>query len=189
MADSALFWAKAGQTNANTIVELSKIGTIFARANRDASNNVLDQARANDILSDALQLFRKDTSTTERAKEEATALGDKLTAAANASNIVVEQLFHYSKKVAGLFKTGEVPDEEIMAIAASLASAGLKEESGVHVRRILTRLAQGEVQKLLKGVGIDVADEEGAIRSFGDIFGELQEVLKKQKPLEILRTE
>lgn len=184
MADSALFWAKAGQTNVTTIVELSKIGTMFARANRDASNNVLDQARANDILSDALQLFRKDTSTTERAKQEATALGDKLTAAANASNIVVEQLFDYSKKVAGLFKTGEVADEEIMAIAASLASAGLKEESGVHVRRILTRLAGKEVQGLLKDVGIDVADEAGNIRSFGKIFGELQEVLKEQKPLE-----
>jgi TP901 family phage tail tape measure protein len=184
MADSALFWAKAGQTNANTIVELSKIGTLFARANRDAANNVLDQARANDILSDALQLFRKDTSTTEKAKAEATSLGDKLTAAANASNIVVEQLFDYSKKVAGLFKAGEYPDEEIMAIAASLASAGLKEESGVHVRRIMTRLAGKEVQALLKESGIDVADKAGNIRSFGKIFGELQEVLKKQKPLE-----
>ena len=184
MADSALFWAKAGQTNADTIVELSKVGTLFARANRDSANNILDQARANDILSDALQLFRRDTSTTKKAMTEATVLGDKLTAAANASNIVVEQLFEYSKKVAGLFKTGEVPDEEIMAIAASLASAGLKEESGVHVRRILTQLAQGSVQKLLKNVGIEVADKQGNIRSFGKIFGELQNVLEKQKPLE-----
>ena len=184
MASSALFWAKAGQKNVETIAELSKVGTIFARANRDAANNVLDQARANDILSDALQLFRKDTGTTEKARQEAISLGDKLTAAANASNIVVEQLFDYSKKVAGLFKAGEVRDEEIMAIAASLASAGLKEESGVHVRRILTQLATKEVQALLKNVGIDVADEKGAIRSFGDIFGELQEVLKTQKPLE-----
>ena len=184
MSDSALFWAKAGQTNTDTITELSKVGTMFARANRDAANNVLDQARANDILSDALQLFRKDTSTTIKAAAAATELSDKLTAAANSSNIVVEQLFNYSKKVAGLFKAGEVADDEIMAVAASLASAGLKEESGVHVRRILTRLAQGNVQKLLKGVGIDVADEAGEIRSFGNIFGELQGVLKTQKPLE-----
>ena len=184
MSDSALFWAKAGQTNSDTIVELSKVGTIFARANRDAANNVLDQAGANNILSDALQLFRKDTSTTEKATEAATELGDKMTAAANASNIVVEQLFDYSKKVAGLFKTGEVPDEEIMAIAASLASAGLKEESGVHVRRILTQLANGSVQNLLRKSGIEVTNEAGDIRSFGDIFGELQTVLKDQKPLE-----
>ena len=184
MSDSALFWAKAGQTNADTIVELSKVGTMFARANRDAENNVLDQARANDILSDALQLFRKDTSTTEKAREEAVALGDKLTAAANSGNIVVEQLFDYSKKVAGLFKTGEVADDQIMAIATSLASAGLKEESGVHVRRILTRLAQGNVQKMLADVGVKVSDESGSIRSFGDIFGEIQNVLKDQKPLE-----
>lgn len=187
MADSALFWVKAGQTNTQTIVELSKVGTMFARANRDAANNVLDQARANDILSDALDLFRKDTSTTEKAMDAATKLGDQMTAAANAGNIVVEQLFEYSKKVAGLFKTGEVADEQIMAIATSLASAGLKEESGVHVRRILTQLANGSVQKLLRKSGIEVSDEQGSIRSFGDIFGELQEVLKTQKPLERMK--
>jgi len=184
MSNSALFWAKAGQTNADTIVELSKVGTLFARANRDAENNVLNQARANDILSDQLQMFRKDTSTTEKAIEEATKLGDKMTAAANSGNIVVEQLFDYSKKVAGLFKTGDVADDEIMAIATSLAAAGLKEESGVHVRRILTQLAKGSVQKLLAESGIAVADKQGNIRSFGDIFGELQNVLKGFKPLE-----
>jgi hypothetical protein len=185
MADSALFWVKAGQKNLDSVKELSKVGVLFSRANRDASNNILDFARGNDVLSDMITLFRKDMSTPERAMESAQTLGEQITAAANSSNVVAEQLFEYSKKVGALFKAGEVRDEDILAIAASLASAGLKQDSGVHVRRILTQLANSGVQKMLKDVGIEVADKKsGEIRSFGDIFGELQKVLETQKPLE-----
>lgn len=184
MADSALFWVKAGQKNLESVTELSKVGVLFARANRDTANNILEQSRANDILSDMVTMFRKDMSTPEKAMESAQTLGEQITAAANSSNIVAEQLFEYSKKVGALFKAGEVRDEEILAISASLASAGLKEESGVHVRRIMTQLANDATQKVLANVGVQVADQEGNIRSFGEIFGELQKVLETQAPLE-----
>ncbi|MGD9209267.1 MAG: phage tail tape measure protein [Desulfobacteraceae bacterium] len=183
MADSALFWVKAGQKNLNSVKELSKVGVLFSRANRDAANNILDFARGNDILSDMVTMFRKDMSTPLKAMESATKLGEQLTAAANSSNIVVEQLFDYSKKVGALFKAGEVRDEEILAIAASLASAGLKEESGVHVRRILTQLAMPKIQKLLRSYGVETT-VGGDLRSFADIFGELQNVLIRQAPME-----
>jgi TP901 family phage tail tape measure protein len=183
MADSALFWVKAGQKNLDSVKELSKVGVLFSRANRDAANNILDFARGNDILSDMVTMFRKDMSTPLKAMESATKLGEQLTAAANSSNIVVEQLFDYSKKVGALFKAGEVRDEEILAIAASLASAGLKEESGVHVRRILTQLAMPKIQKLLRSYGVETT-VGGDLRSFADIFGELQNVLIRQAPME-----
>jgi TP901 family phage tail tape measure protein len=182
MGDSALFWVKAGQKNLDSVKELSKVGVLFSRANRDAANNILDFARGNDILSDMVTMFRKDMSTPLKAMESATKLGEQLTAAANSSNIVVEQLFDYSKKVGALFKAGEVKDEEILAIAASLASAGLKEESGVHVRRILTQLAMPKIQKLLRLHGVETTIG-GELRSFGDIFGELQNVLVRQAPM------
>jgi TP901 family phage tail tape measure protein len=182
MGDSALFWVKAGQKNLDSVKELSKVGVLFSRANRDAANNILDFARGNDILSDMVTMFRKDMSTPLKAMESATKLGEQLTAAANSSNIVAEQLFDYSKKVGALFKAGEVKDEEILAIAASLASAGLKEESGVHVRRILTQLAMPKIQKLLRLHGVETTIG-GELRSFGDIFGELQNVLVRQAPM------
>jgi TP901 family phage tail tape measure protein len=185
MADSALFWAKAGQTNATTIAELSKVGTLFARANRDTANNVLNQARANDILSDALTLFRKDTSTTQKAISEATTLADKMTAAANASNMVVEQTFEFTKKVGPLAETGELSEDTVLAIAGSLASAGLKaEEPGRLVRRILTQFGKETVQKELKKYDVELETAEGQIRPFAEIFGEIQNILKGQKPLE-----
>jgi len=187
MADSAHFWAKAGQKNAQTIAELSKVGALFARANRDAENNILDQARANDLLSDALTLFRKDTSTPEKATAAATEMADQFTAAANAANMSVEQLFEFSKKAAPLAVAGEISEKEVMAIAGSLASAGLKaEEPGRLIRRILTQFARDDVQKKLRGKGVEVTDEAGNIRGFGDIFGDLGAVMKEQAPLERL---
>jgi len=184
MSLSALFWARAGQTNIKTISELSKVGTLFAKANRDQAGNVLDQAAANDILSDALQLFQKDTSTSVKAQAEATKLADKMTAAANASNHSIEQLWEFTKKTGPLAVAGDISEKEVMAIAGSLASAGLKaEEPGRLVRRILTQFSRESVQKELSKNGVALEDEQGQIRSFGDIFGDLGKVLKKQKPL------
>ena len=185
MSNSALFWAKAGQTNGDVIAELSKVGTKLALANRDTAANVLDQATANDILSDALQMFGKDTSTASKAQAAATTLGDKITQAANISNHSVEQLWEFTKKVGPLAKTAGLSEDQIFAIAGSLASAGLKaEEPGRLVRRILTQFGREDVQKTLRGAGVEVADTEGNLRDFGDIFGDLQGVLKKQKPLQ-----
>ena len=187
MAGSAHFWVKAGQRNLETIGKLSQVGTMFARANRDASNNILEQARANDILSDMLTLFREDTSTPEKAMEAATRVGDQITNAANASNIVAEQLFDFSTKVGSAFKAGEVDNKQILSIAASLASAGIKDTSGVHVRQIFTRLNKENVQDRLKKLGVDVVTEEGKVDNFGDIFANLQEVLQKMAPTDRIK--
>lgn len=148
----------------------------------DGIEGIMDLAAASgeelgtvsDIVTDALTAFGLKA-------EDAGHFADVLAAASSNANTNVGMMgetFKYAAPVAGALGFSI---EDTAAAIGLMASAGIKStQAGTSLRAVLSRLTNPtkEVNTAMKVLGLSIADEEGKMKSLGDIMKQLREGFK-----------
>lgn len=135
----------------------------------------MDLARASDMITDsesALGLTAQQTAT----------MIDQMAMTASKSNTSVEQLGDAILTVGGTASFMAGGTTELNQVLGLLADNGIKgSEAGTHLRNMLLKLSSptDEGAKALEKLGVQIFDNEGKMRSFSDIFPELNKKLSK----------
>lgn len=127
-------------------------------------------ALTSDIVTDSLSAFG------EKA-EEAGRLADIMAAAATNSNTNVEMMGETFKFAAPLAAALGYNMEDVAVATGIMANSGIKATmAGTSLRAIFTRLSTGtgEAGAALKGLGIDLEDGEGNMKSWLTVMDELR---------------
>jgi TP901 family phage tail tape measure protein len=127
-------------------------------------------ALTSDIVTDSLSAFG------EKA-EEAGRLSDIMAAAATNSNTNVEMMGETFKFAAPLAAALGYNMEDVAVATGIMANSGIKATmAGTSLRAIFTRLSTGtgEAGAALKGLGIDLEDGEGNMKSWLTVMDELR---------------
>lgn len=162
-ADAFGFMAMAGWKAEDM---LKGIDGVMALA--EASGSEL--ALTSDIVTDSLSAFG------EKA-EEAGRLADIMAAAATNSNTNVEMMGETFKFAAPLAAALGYNMEDVAVATGIMANSGIKATmAGTSLRAIFTRLSTGtgEAGAALKGLGIDLEDGEGNMKSWLTVMDELR---------------
>lgn len=147
-----------------------------------AAAGSMELATASDMVTDAqsaLGLTIEQTST----------MVDQMAQTASKSNTSVEQLGEAILTVGGTAQYMAGGTEEINTVLGILADNGIKgSEAGTHLRNMLLKLSSPteDAQKLLKQLGVSVFDAAGNMRSFSDIFPELNAAMSSMTDQEKL---
>ena len=162
-ADAFSYMAMAGWKAEDM---LKGIDGVMALA--EASGSEL--ALTSDIVTDSLSAFG------EKA-EEAGRLADIMAAAATNSNTNVEMMGETFKFAAPLAAALGYNMEDVAVATGIMANSGIKATmAGTSLRAIFTRLSTGtgEAGAALKGLGIDLEDGEGNMKSWLTVMDELR---------------
>lgn len=161
-ADALNYMALAGYTADESMEALPNVLNLAAAGN-------IDLARASDMVTDA-------QSALGLTMEQSTALVDQMAKASSKSNTSVEQLGDAILTVGGTAQYMSGGTEELATVLGVLADNGIKgAEGGTHLRNMLLSLSAPteDAQKQLDALGVNIFDAEGNMRSFADIFPEL----------------
>ncbi|MDD2870080.1 phage tail tape measure protein [Neomegalonema sp.] len=173
---------------------LAKAG-FDAAAQMAAMPSMLDLARAGavdlgrtaDIASNILSGFGLDAA-------QMTRVADVMVAVFTTANTDIPMLGDTMKYIAPLARAAGLSLEEAAAMAGLLGNAGIQgSEAGTALRAMLQRLAAptGEAAKLLRSLGVSIADEKGDLRNMVTLLNEVGaavEGLGTQKQLEAIGT-
>lgn len=139
--------------------------------------NVLNLAAAGGMeLASASDMVTDAQSALGLSIEQTTAMVDQMAKASSMTNTSVEQLGDAILTVGGTAQYMAGGTSELSAVLGVLADNGIKgSEGGTHLRNMLLKLASptADATKLLNQLGVEVFDAEGNMRSFTDIFPEL----------------
>lgn len=133
----------------------------------------MDLARASDMVTDS-------ESALGLTADQTAAMIDQMAMTASKSNTSVEQLGDAILTVGGTATFMAGGTNELNEVLGLLADNGIKgSEAGTHLRNMLLKLSSPtkEGAKALKDLGLEVFDNEGKMRSFSEIFPELNEKL------------
>ena len=156
---------------------------------------VLNLAAAGGIkLSDASDMITDAQSALGLSLEQTTIMVDQMAMASSKSNTSVEQLGQAILQVGGTAKVMAGGTQELNTVLGILADNGIKGgEGGTHLRNMLLKLAHPtqEAAAVIDKLGLNFFDAQGKMRSFADIFPEMNEAMSKltdQEKLEAIST-
>jgi len=160
---------------ANAMAELGRAG--FKAPQIDAAiDSVMNLSRATqteiplatEIAGNALRAFNLDASEMER-------VCDVMTATANNSSQTLEDLGEAFKFVAPIAADAGLSIEDASKIVGTLANFGIKGSlAGTAFKNIQLKMADPDIQKRYKELGIDVVDAaDGSLRNMADVLRDL----------------
>lgn len=165
-ADALNYMALAGYDSQTSIAMLPNVLNLAAAGG-------MDLARASDMITDS-------QSALGLSLDETSALVDKMAKASSKSNTSVMQLGDAILTVGGTAKVLSGGTTELATALGILADNGVKgSEGGTALRNIILSLTAPtkEAAKTLNNLGVAVFDASGNMRSFNDVFGDLNRSL------------
>lgn len=177
------FAQEMGATTAFSATQAAEALNFMALAGYDAETsmamlpNVLNLAAAGTMeLQDASDMVTDAQSALGLTLEQTTAMVDQMAAASSKSNTSVAQLGEAILTVGGTAQYMAGGTQELNTVLGVLADNGIKgAEGGTHLRNVLLKLSAptADATKLLNNLGVQVFDAQGNMRSFTEIFPEL----------------
>ena len=177
------FAQEMGATTAFSATQAAEALNFMALAGYDAETsmamlpNVLNLAAAGTMeLQDASDMVTDAQSALGLTLEQTAAMVDQMAAASSKSNTNVAQLGEAILTVGGTAQYMAGGTQELNTVLGVLADNGIKgAEGGTHLRNMLLKLASptADATKLLNNLGVQVFDAQGNMRSFTEIFPEL----------------
>lgn len=177
------FAQEMGATTAFSATQAAEALNFMALAGYDAETsmamlpNVLNLAAAGSIdLASASDMITDAQSALGLTLEQTNAMVDQMAAASSKSNTSVAQLGEAILTVGGTAQYMAGGTQELNTVLGVLADNGIKgAEGGTHLRNMLLKLSAptADATKLLNNLGVQVFDAQGNMRSFTEIFPEL----------------
>ncbi len=177
------FAQEMGATTAFSATQAAEALNYMALAGYDAETsiamlpNVLNLAAAGSIdLASASDMITDAQSALGLTLEQTNAMVDQMAAASSKSNTSVAQLGEAILTVGGTAQYMAGGTQELNTVLGVLADNGIKgAEGGTHLRNMLLKLSAptADATKLLNSLGVQVFDAQGNMRSFTEIFPEL----------------
>lgn len=177
------FAQEMGATTAFSATQAAEALNYMALAGYDADTsmamlpNVLNLAAAGAIdLASASDMITDAQSALGLTLEQTNAMVDQMAAASSKSNTSVAQLGEAILTVGGTAQYMAGGTQELNTVLGVLADNGIKgSEGGTHLRNMLLKLSAptADATKLLNNLGVQVFDAQGNMRSFTEIFPEL----------------
>lgn len=161
-AEALNYMALAGYDSATSMSMLPNVLNLAAAGG-------MDLAAASDMITDS-------QSALNLTLDETSVLVDQMAQAASKSNTSVSQLGEAILTVGGTASYMYGGTEELATVLGVLADNGIKgSEGGTHLRNMLLSLSAptDKAQATLKQLGVEIFDAEGNMRSFAEIFPEL----------------
>lgn len=181
--DLRAFAQEMGATTAFSATEAADALNYMALAGYDAETsmamlpNVLNLAAAGSIdLASASDMITDAQSALGLTLDQTNAMVDQMAAASSKSNTSVAQLGEAILTVGGTAQYMAGGTQELNTVLGVLADNGIKgSEGGTHLRNMLLKLSAptADATKLLNNLGVQVFDAQGNMRSFTQIFPEL----------------
>lgn len=165
-ADALNYMALAGYDAQKSMDMLPKVLNLASAGN-------MDLARASDMVTDSESALSLTT-------EEVDVMIDQMAKTASKTNTSVEQLGDAILTIGGTAKMMHGGTEELNTVLGLLADNGIKgSEAGTHLRNMLLKLSAPtkEAQKWIDALGIKIFDAEGNMRSFSQIFPEMEKAM------------
>ncbi|AUR81581.1 TMhelix containing protein [Vibrio phage 1.009.O._10N.261.51.C9] len=153
----------------------------------------IDLATATDIATDALGAFGLMTKDSAQLATNLTRVNDVLAKTSTSANTTIGGMFETIRKAAPTATAAGQSIETVASMIAVMANNGIKSEvAGTAVQNFFLRLAApaGEAGKVLRRMGIQVADASGNMRDAFDIVGDLNKALSgmgEQRKLAIIQ--
>jgi TP901 family phage tail tape measure protein len=174
-AEALNFLAKAGFSAAEAMGSLDSMINLATATGEDF-------ATVADFSSDLLGSFGLNVDDTAQKIQNLARLNDVLVKAANTANVTVEDLFE-TMKIAGPVATGLGQSlEDVTGVTAFLGGTGIKgSQAATALKNAFLKLAapSSTASKMLRALGVEVADSEGNMRGLNDIIGDLAPHLNK----------
>lgn len=177
------FAQQMGATTAFSATEAAEALNYMALAGYDANTsmamlpNVLNLAAAGAIdLASASDMITDAQSALGLTLDQTATMVDQMAAASSKSNTSVAQLGEAILTVGGTAQYMAGGTQELNTVLGILADNGIKgAEGGTHLRNMLLKLSSptADATKLLNNLGVEVFDAQGNMRSFAEIFPEL----------------
>lgn len=177
------FAQEMGRTTAFSATQAAEALNYMALAGYDAETamktlpTVLDLAAAGGIdLAYASDMITDTQSALGLSLDETITLVDQMAKASSKSNTSVQQLGEALLTVGGTAKNMAGGTNEMATVLGVLADNGIKgTEGGTHLRNMILRLSAPTEKgaKVLDELGVAIFNAEGEMRSFADIFPEL----------------
>lgn len=187
------FALEMGSTTAFSASEAADALNYMALAGYDADTsmkmlpNVLNLAAAGGIeLARASDMVTDAQTALGLSLDETTIMVDQMAKTASTTNTSVEQLGDAILTIGGTAQYMSGGTEELSAVLGVLADNGIKgSEAGTHLRNMLLKLSSptDDGAAALKELGVAVFDDTGKMRSFADIFGDLQSNMNNVTPV------
>lgn len=181
------FAKEMGSTTVFSAREASQALNYMALAGYDAATsmkmlpNVLNLAAAGGIeLAYASDMVTDAQTALGLTLEETNSFVDQMAKTASRSNTSVSQLGEAILTVGGTAKYMSGGTKELNAVLGVMADNGIKgSEAGTHLRNMLLQLSSptNDAKNLLSQLGVSVFDAEGNMRSFSEIFPELNNAM------------
>lgn len=181
--DLRAFAQEMGATTAFSATEAANALNYMALAGYDAETsmamlpNVLNLAAAGSIdLASASDMITDAQSALGLTLEQTNAMVDQMAKASSKSNTSVAQLGEAILTVGGTAQYMAGGTQELNTVLGVLADNGIKgSDGGTHLRNMLLKLSAptADATKLLNSLGVQVFDAQGNMRSFTQIFPEL----------------
>ena len=195
------FAQKMGATTAFSAVEAADALNYMALAGYDSETsmamlpNVLNLAAAGSIeLAQASDMITDAQSALGLTLEQTNAMVDQMAKASSKSNTSVAQLGEAILTVGGTAQYMAGGTTELNTVLGVLADNGIKgSEGGTHLRNMLLSLSAptADATKVLEDLGVQVFDAQGNMRSFTELFPDLNAAMSNltdQKRLEAMST-
>lgn len=160
------YMALAGYTTKKSMQMLPEVMNLAAAGG-------MDLARASDMVTDS-------ESALHLKGDEVNIMIDQMAQTASKTNTSVEQLGDAILTVGGTANYMSGGTKELNQVLGILADNGIKgSEAGTHLRNMLLKLASPskEGAKWIERLGVQVFDSEGKMRSFQEVFPELNEAM------------
>ena len=174
-AEALNFLAKAGFNSAEAMGSLSSMINLATATGEDF-------ATVADFSSDLLGAFGLNVDDTAQKIKNLARLNDVLVKAANTANVTVEDLFETMKIAAPIGTALGQSLESVTAVTAFLGGVGIKgSQAATALKNSFLKLAapSSTASKMLKELGVEVADSQGNMRQLNEIIGDLAPELDK----------
>jgi TP901 family phage tail tape measure protein len=188
-----------GRTTSFTAVQVAAAMLELARAGFNPTNidvaiaSLLDLARATGTeLAEATEIAVNSMYSFELTATDMTRVCDVMVAAANGAAMTLEDLGYSMSYCAPIAKEYGITLEDTCKIIGALSNYGIKaSQAGTTFRRILTNLADVDIQKRLRGFGVEVVDvDTGNMREVSEVLrdlGRATERMPKDKKLTLFK--
>lgn len=146
-----------------------------------ATAAAIDLGTASDIATDALGAFGLTTKDAVQQGKNLARVSDVLALTSIRTNTTIEALFEGIVKGAPAFTSAGQSMESFSALMGVMANSGIKgAEAGTILKNTVLRLGDpvSKAAKIMKGLGVRVADSEGNFRDILDIMGDFEKGLK-----------
>lgn len=163
VADAMQYTGMAGWTAADNVSGLKGILDL-------ASASGTELARTSDIMTDAISAFGYKAS--DSAK-----FADTMTKACTSANVSVDTLGESYKYCGAICGTMGYSIEEVTTSLAAMGNMGIKgSQAGTTLKNAISNMAAPtkDMQIAMKDLGISIANQDGSMKSWGDVIKNLQ---------------